>query len=70
MVFGGCLVNPIIQYWRCLFSIDIFRHLTCLKLEIALAIPALNMLNDKKYNRNNSAVPGLKCMNCTNIFNM
>ena len=39
--FVRCIVNPIMQYWRCLFVIDIhiFRHL---KLEIASAIPASN----------------------------
>ena len=47
--FGRCSVNPIIQYWKCLFFINIFRHL---KLEIALAIPASN---DEKYKRNSAA---------------
>ena len=36
-----CLVNTIIQYWRCLFFIDIIILLH-LKLEIAFAIPASN----------------------------
>ena len=41
IVYGRCLVNPIIQYWRCqlFININIFRDL---KLEIALAVPALN----------------------------
>ena len=45
IVFGRCVVNPIIQYWTCLFftNINIFHHL---KLEIALAIPDQN---DDKY---------------------
>ena len=55
IVFGGCLVYPIIQYWTCLFfkNSNIFRHL---ELEIALAIPAPN---DEKYNCSNSAGQGL-----------
>ena len=41
IVSGRCSVNPIIQYWLCLFfiNINVFLHL---KLEIALAIPASN----------------------------
>ena len=54
-VCGRCSVSKITQFRRCIFSknIYIFRHL---KLEIALAIPALN---DEKYNWNNSAGQGL-----------
>ena len=50
-VCGRCSVSKITQFRRCIFSknIYIFRHL---KLEIVLAIPALN---DEKYNLNNSA---------------
>ena len=38
---GRCSANDLFQFGRCLFFINrnIFRHL---KLEIALAIPALN----------------------------
>ena len=45
-VCGRCSVSKITQFKRCIFSknIYIFCHL---KLEIALAIPALN---DEKYN--------------------
>ena len=40
-VFGKCLGNPILQYWRSLLFIklNISSHL---KLEIVLAIPASN----------------------------
>ena len=46
IVCGRCTVSQVIQFRRWIFSknIYIFRHL---KLEIALAIPALN---DEKYN--------------------
>ena len=55
IVCGRCSVILIVQYWRCLFfiNINIFRHLM---LEIALAIPASN---DEKYNWINSAGQGL-----------
>ena len=54
-VCGRCSISQIIPFNICLFSknINICRHL---KLEIALAIPALN---DEKYNTTNSAGQGL-----------
>ena len=47
IVFGGCVGNPIIQYLRCLFfiNINIFCHL---KLEIATAIPVSNERKKKQ----------------------
>ena len=56
IIFYRCLINPIFQYWRCLFFINmnIFRQL---KLEIALAIPASSEI---KILTNNSAGRGLK----------
>ena len=58
-VCGRCSVSKITQFRRCIFSknIYIFCHL---KLEIALAIPALN---NEKYNCNNSAGHGLTLLN-------
>ena len=63
IVGGRCSVSLITQLRRCIFSKNknIFRHL---KLEIALAIPALNY---KKYNSNNSAGQGLKIKYAFNL---
>ena len=48
--------HEIIQYPKCLFFIG--KHIFChLKMEIALAIPALN---EWKIKTNNSAAQGLK----------
>ena len=64
IVGGRCSVSVITQLRRCIFSKNknIFCHL---KLEIALAIPALN---DEKYNSNNSAGQGLTLYDLKNIF--
>ena len=41
VMYGSEKVNPIIQYWKCLFfiNINVFRYL---RLKIVLAIPASN----------------------------
>ena len=58
IVGGRCSVSLITQLRKCIFlkNKNIFRHL---KLEIASAIPASN---DEKYNSNNLAGQGLRCL--------